>query len=155
MATIQVPTEVVIETQENLPNGSYCNGGPSGPSINKMSVYVGENTSSKEFYDVVLEYFMEKAKESFYTKTSVAGTASTKKQTAERTGPNTVECDVPAGPITVKISLSVFISGIRFRGGEIQVNESHMMEAADGYEISVNQKMSQKAQGLPGCCSIM
>ena len=59
----------------------------------------------------------------------------------------TIECLVSAGPVKVKMSLHVFVGVIRFRGGEIQVNDSHTMQPGDGYDISVNQKMEQKTQG--------
>ena len=90
MASIQVPTEVVIETPDNLPNGAYCIGGPTTGSITKMTVYIPKNTTSREFHDIILEYFMDKSKESFYTKKNGPGYATTTKQVAERKGPNTV-----------------------------------------------------------------
>ena len=151
MASVQIPTEVVIDTNEDLPNGSYVMGGPSGPAITKMTVHIPEYTSSKQFHDILLDHFIEKAKDSFFIKKTGAGTMSTNKQEAERIGPNTVEAIIPAGPRKVKMSLNIFIGTIRFRGGDIEVNDSYIMVAGDGYEITVNQSMNSKAQGCTIC----
>lgn len=133
MTTIAVPTSVIFEKEEDLPNGTYCNGGPVGKTVQPMVIHTKHGFTTQQMHDAVLELCLERAADTAYVRTSGPTKSETKSVPMERTAPDTMSMKV----MGTTISNQIIVKSISYKGGDLAINQQTMVQEGEGYECKV------------------
>eukprot|EP00038_Savillea_parva_P009562 m.184343 g.184343 ORF g.184343 m.184343 type:complete len:148 (+) comp16118_c0_seq1:95-538(+) len=147
MTTIAVPAQVIFEKEEDLPNGTYCTGGPVGQTVSPMVIHAKHGFTTQQMHDVVRELCLERAAESSTVQSSGPSGSTTRPANMKRTAPDTISMKM----MGMNISNRIIIKSIMFRGGAIAINEQTMVKEGDGYDIKVLSIVDQSM----ACCAIL